>query len=161
MLYRARKCISDRCYNGTILNIDAVRHAVLFVHFQGWGVVVVKSACHTPRNPLYTTKEFFQSRFINEYYAFARWRLLCYYDQNPFRIFFSCFLLNLVIPARSKVLICRRKPNPEYSGRSSKMASSCQWPFSSFLLASSLLNSIVSTWTTLALYNLALLLVTT
>ena len=40
-------------------------------------------------------------------------------------------------------------------------ASSCQWPFSFFLLASSLLNSIVSTLTTLALYNLALLLVTT
>ena len=68
--------------------------------------------------------------------------LLYYYDQNPFRILLSCiFFLNLVIPARSKVLICTRKRNPEDSGRSSKMVSSCQWPFSSFLLASSLLNS--------------------
>ena len=53
------------------------------------------------------------------------------------------FFLNLVIPARSKVLICTRKQNPEDSGRSSKMVSSCQWPFSSFLLASSLLKSSV------------------
>ena len=51
------------------------------------------------------------------------------------------FFLNLVTPARSKVLICTRKRNPEDSGRSSKMVSSCQWPFSSFLLASSLLKS--------------------
>ena len=51
------------------------------------------------------------------------------------------FFLNLVIPARSKVLIYTRKRNPEDSGRSSKMVSSCQWPFSSFLLASSLLKS--------------------
>ena len=57
-------------------------------------------------------------------------------------LYLSCiFFLNLVIPARSKVLICTRKRNPEDSGRSSKMVSSCQWPFSSFLLASSLLKS--------------------
>ena len=68
--------------------------------------------------------------------------LLYYYDQNPFRIFLSCiFFSNLVILARSKVLICTRKRNPEDSGRSRKMMSSCEWPFSSLLLASSLLNS--------------------
>ena len=67
--------------------------------------------------------------------------LLYYYDQNPFRIFLSCIFLTLVIPARSKVLICTRKRNPEDSGRSSRMVSSCQWPFSSFLLASALLKS--------------------
>ena len=43
--------------------------------------------------------------------------LLYYYDQNPFHVFF----LNLVIPARSKVLICTKKRNPEDSGRSSKL----------------------------------------
>ena len=67
--------------------------------------------------------------------------LLYYYDQNPFRIFLSCIFFTLVIPARSKVLICTRKRNPEDSGRSSRMVSSCQWPFSSFLLASALLKS--------------------
>ena len=67
--------------------------------------------------------------------------LLYYYDQNPFRILLSYIFLNLVIPARSKVLICTRKRNPEDSGRRSKMVSSCQWPFSSFLLASYLLKS--------------------
>ena len=67
--------------------------------------------------------------------------LLYYYDYNPFRIFLSCFFFNLVIPGRSKALISTRKRNPEDSGRSSKMASACQWPFSFFLLASSLLNS--------------------
>ena len=54
---------------------------------------------------------------------------------------FFFFFLILVILARSKALICTRKRNPEDSGRTSKMVSSCQWPFSSFLLASSLLNS--------------------
>ena len=49
-----------------------------------------------------------------------------------------CLILDLVI---SDPLICTRKRIPEDSGRSSKMVSSCQWPFSSFLLASSLLNS--------------------
>ena len=29
---------------------------------------------NTPRNLLYTTKEFFLNRFITEYYAIARWR---------------------------------------------------------------------------------------
>ena len=67
--------------------------------------------------------------------------LLYYYDHNPFRIFLSCFFFNLVIPARSQALICTRKWNPEDSGRTSKMASSCQWPFSSFLPSSSLLKS--------------------
>ena len=68
--------------------------------------------------------------------------LLYYYDQNPFRIFLSLFFFfNFVIPAWSKVLICTRKRNPEDSGRSSKMASSCQRPFSYFLLPSSSLNS--------------------
>ena len=47
----------------------------------------------------------------------------------------------VVIPARSKAPICTRKRNPEDSGRSSEMASSCPWPFPSFPLASSLLNS--------------------
>ena len=54
---------------------------------------------------------------------------------------FMFFFFNLVIPGRSKALICTRKRNPEDSGRSSKMASSCQWPFYFFLLASLLLNS--------------------
>ena len=54
---------------------------------------------------------------------------------------FHVFFFNLVIPARSQALICTRKWNPEDSGRTSKMASSCQWPFSSFLPSSSLLKS--------------------
>ena len=55
----------------------------------------------------------------------------------PFMFLFK----RVVIPARSKAPICTRKRNPEDSGRSSEMASSCPWPFLSFPLASSLLNS--------------------
>ena len=43
-----------------------------------------------------------------------------------FAFSFHVFFLNLVIPARSKALICTRKRKPDDSGRSSKMASSCQ-----------------------------------
>ena len=53
-------------------------------------------------------------------------------------IYLSCIFCN---PSKIKSPICTRKRNPEDSGRSSKMVSSCQWPFSSFLLASSLLKS--------------------
>ena len=88
------------------------------VHFHGGGVVV-----------------------LNEYYAFARWRYFTTTTRILFVFSFHVFFLKLVIPARSKVLIYTTKRNPEDSGRSSKMVSSCQWPFSSFLLASSLLNS--------------------
>ena len=140
MLYTARKYICGRCYNGTIMStlfVTQYYHA----HFHGGGLVVVESTCSTPRNPLYTTKELFQSRFINEYYPFARWRYFTTTSRILFVFSLHVFIFNLVISARSKALICRRKRNPEDSGRSSKMASLCQWPFSSFLIASSLLNS--------------------
>ena len=138
MLYTARKYISDRCYNGTIMSTLFVTQ-YCHVHFHGGGVVVLESTCSTPRNPLYTTKEFFLSRFINEYYALRRWRYFTTTTRILFVFYFHVFFLNLVIPARSKVLICTRKRNPEDSGRSSKMVASCQWPFSPFLLAPSLL----------------------
>ena len=100
---------------------------------------------------LYTRLKSFLRPIYQRILRICTMALLYYYGHNPFRIFLSCFFfLNLVIPARLKALICTRKRNPEDSGRSSKMASSCQWPFSSFLLASSLLNS---TLTTPALYN--------
>ena len=84
-------------------------------------------------------KSFFLSRFINEYYVIARWRYFATTTRILFVFSFHVSFLNLVISARSKALICTRKRNPKDSGRSSKMASSCQWPFSSFLLASSLM----------------------
>ena len=114
------------------------------VHFNGEGVVVLENTCSTPRNPLCTTKEFFLKKSIYQrIIRICTMALLYYYDQNTFRTFLSCVLcfFNLEIPGRSKALICTRKRNPKNSGRSSKMASSCQWPFSSFLLALSLLNS--------------------
>ena len=58
MLYTARKYISDRCYNGTIVSTLFVTQ-YCHVHFHGGGVVVLESTCSTPGNPLYTTKEFF------------------------------------------------------------------------------------------------------
>ena len=131
MLYTARKYISDRCY--TIMSTLLVTQ-YCHVHFHGGGVVVLESTCSTPRNPLYTTKEFFLKPIYQRILRICRMALLYF----TFHVF---FFLNLVIPARSKVLICTRKRNPEDSGRSSKMVSSCQWPFSSFLLASSLLMS--------------------
>ena len=73
LLNNARKYISDRCYNGTIMSTLFVMQ-YCHVHFHGGGVVVLESTYSTPRNPLCTTKEFFLCRFINEYYAFARWR---------------------------------------------------------------------------------------
>ena len=117
MLYTARKYISDRCYNGTIMSTLFVTQ-YCHVHFHGGGVVV-----------------------LNEYYTFARWRYFTTTTRILFVFSFHVFFLKLVIPARSKVLIYTTKRSPEDSGRSSKMVSSCQWPFSSFLLASSLLNS--------------------
>ena len=84
---------------------------------------MLESTCNTPRNPLHTTKEFFLKPIYQRILRICTMALLYYYDQNPFRIFFSCFFLNLVIPARSNALICTRKPNPEDSGRSSNMAS--------------------------------------
>ena len=95
--------------------------------------MVLESTCSTPRNPLYTTKEFFKADLSTNTTHLHDCITLLYLS----RLFF----FYLVIPARSKVLICTRKRNPEDSGRSSKMVSSCQWPFSSFLLASSLLKS--------------------
>ena len=137
MFYTARKYISGRCYNSIIMSTLFVTQ-YCHVHFHGGGVVVLESTYSTPRNPLCTTKEFFLCRFINEYYAFARWRYFTTTTRILFVFSFHVFFFNLVIPARSKALICTRKRNPEDSGRSSKMASSCQWSFSSFLLASSL-----------------------
>ena len=72
-------------------------------------------------------------------YVIARWRYFTTTTRILFVFSFHVSFLNLVISARSKALICTRKRNPKDSGRSSKMASSCQWPFSSFLLASSLM----------------------
>ena len=91
-------------------------------------------------NPLYTTKEFFKSDLsTNTTHLYDGVTLLL--PLESFSYFPFMFFFNLVIPGRSKALISTRKRNPEDSGRSSKMASSCQWPFSFFLLASSLLNS--------------------
>ena len=101
------------------------------VHFNG-----VEMYMYYTCNPLYTTKEFFWSRFINEYYAFVRWRYFTTTTRILFVFSFHVFF-NSVIPGRSKALISTRKRNPEDSGRSSKMASACQYPFSFFLLASS------------------------
>ena len=58
MLYTARKYISDRCY--TIMSTLLVTQ-YCHVHFHGGGVVVLESTCSTPRNPLYTTEEFFKA----------------------------------------------------------------------------------------------------
>ena len=131
MLYTARKYISDRCY--TIMSTLLVTQ-YCHVHFHGGGVVVLESTCSTPRNPLNTTKEFFKADLSTNTTHLHDCITLLYLS----RLF---FFFNLVIPARSKFLICTRKRNPEDSGRSSKMVSSCQWPFSSFLLALSLLKS--------------------
>ena len=149
MLYTARKYISDRCYNGTIMSTLFVTQ-YCHVHFHGGGVVVLESTCSRPRNPLYTTKEFFKADLSTNTTHLHDGVILLLRPQSFSYFPFMFFFLNLVIPARLKALICTRKRNPEDSGRSSKMASSWQWPFSSFLLASSLLNS---TLTTLALYN--------
>ena len=149
MLYTARKYISDRCYNGTIMSTLFVTQ-YCHVHFHGGGVVVLESTYSRPRNPLYTTKEFFKADLSTNTTHLHDGVTLLLRSQSFSYFPFMFFFLNLVIPARLKALICTRKRNPEDSGRSSKMASSCQWPFSSFLLASSLLNS---TLTTLALYN--------
>ena len=86
-------------------------------------------------------KGFFLSRFIKEYYVIARWRYFTTTARILFVFSFHVSFLNLVIPTRSKTLICTTKRNAEDSGRTSKIASSCKWPFSFFLLASSLLNS--------------------
>ena len=92
--------------------------------------MVLESTCSTPRNPLNTTKEFFKADLSTN----TSTTILFVFS-------FHVFFFNLVIPGRSKALISTRKRNPEDSGRSSKMVSSCQWPFSSFLLALSLLKS--------------------
>ena len=131
MLYTARKYISGRCYNGTIMSTLLVTQ-YCHVHFHGGGVVVLE--VHVVHLESFYTR-------LKRILRICTIVLLYYYDQNPFRIFLSCIFFTLVIPARSKVLICTRKRNPEDSGRSSRMVSSCQWPFSSFLLASALLKS--------------------
>ena len=51
------------------------------------------------------------------------------------------FFFNFGNPSEIKSPDLYKKAKPEDSGRTSKMVSSCQLPFSSFLLASSLLNS--------------------
>ena len=56
MLYTARKYISGRCYNGTIMSTLLVTQ-YCHVHFHGGGVVVLESTCSTPRKLLYATKE--------------------------------------------------------------------------------------------------------
>ena len=56
-------------------NVDAVLHSILSCAFLRVRSGGVETTYNTPRNPLYTTKEFFfKSRFITEYYAIARWR---------------------------------------------------------------------------------------
>ena len=147
MLYAVRKYTSHRCCNGVIISTLFVAQ-YCHVHFNWGGVVVLESTCSTPRKPLYTNKDVLLKPIYQRILRICTMALLYYYDQNPFRIFLSCcccccrfFFFNLVTPARSKALICTGKRNLEDSGRSSKTASSCQWPFSSFLLASSMLNS--------------------
>ena len=66
--------------------------------------------------------------------AFKQMKRQC----SAIHVFLVYIFLNFVIPARSKAPFCTRKQNPRGSGR--KMTSSCKWPFSSYLLASSLLN---------------------
>ena len=56
---------------------------------------------------------------------------------SAIHVFLVYIFLNFVFPARSKALICTKKQNPTGFGR--KMTS-CKWPFSSYLVASSLLN---------------------
>jgi len=111
MLYTARKYISDRCYNGTIMSTLVVTQ-YCHVHFHGGGVVVLESTCSTPRNPLYTTKEFFYSRFINEYYAFARWRYFTTTTRILFVFSFHVFFLKFSNPSKIKSPDLYKKAKP-------------------------------------------------
>ena len=101
MLYTARKYISDRCYNGTIMSTLLVTQ-YCHVHFHGGGVVVLESICSTPRNPLYTTKEFFLKPIYQRILRNCTMALLYYYDQYPFRIFLSCFFFKFGNPSEMK-----------------------------------------------------------
>ena len=89
------KYISDRCYNGTIMSTLFVTQ-YCHVHFHWGGVVVLKSTCSTPRNPLYTTKEFFLKPIYQRILRICTMALLYFYDQNPFCIFLS-YLLSYIV----------------------------------------------------------------
>ena len=121
-------------------NVDAVLHSILSCAFLRVRSGGVETTYNTPRNPLYTTKEFFFKAYLSPNTTQLHDGVTLPLRPESFSYFPFMFLfLNLVIPARWKALIWTRKRNPEDSGRSSKIASSCQWPFSSFLLASSLM----------------------
>ena len=62
MLYTARKYISDRCYNGTIMSTLFVTQ-YCHVHFHGGGVVVLALKVHVAHlETLYTRlKSFFKA----------------------------------------------------------------------------------------------------
>ena len=83
--YTARKYISDRFYNGVIISTLFVTQ-YCHVHFNGGGVVVLGSTCSAPRNPLYSTKEFFLKPIYQGILRICTMALLYYHDQNPFRI---------------------------------------------------------------------------
>ena len=55
--------------------------------------MVLESTCNTPGNRLYAPKEFFFKPIYQRILRNCTMALLCYYDQNPFRIFLSCFFL--------------------------------------------------------------------
>ena len=85
--------------------------------------MVLESTYSRPRNPLYTTKEFFKADLSTNTTHLHDGVTLLLRPESFSYFLFVFFFLNLVIPARSNALICTRKPNPEDSGRSSNMAS--------------------------------------